>query len=207
MVTLDFDAIRAAPVVTEPFVHFMAPRVLTGASLAAVNADYPSVSKPGSFPLHTLRYGGAFKELAALLQGPELTRIMAEKLDMDLEGRPTMLTVRGMCRPTDGQIHTDSKGKIVTALLYMNTEWNADGGRLRLLNKPDDLDDYFDEVPPEEGTLLVFKNAPNAWHGHKPFDGPRRTVQLNWVTGSGYLAKEKVRHTISAFAKRLKGAA
>ena len=207
MVTLDFDAVRAAPVADQPFLHFMAPRVLNGPSLAAVNADYPKVNKPGSFPLHTLSYGKAFAEFAELIQAPEMTRIMEEKLDIDLAGRPTMLTVRGMCRPSDGQIHTDSKGKLVTALLYMNTEWNADGGRLRILRKPDDLEDFASEVPPQEGTLLVFKNGPNAWHGHKPFDGPRRTVQLNWVVGSGYLAKEKIRHTVSAFAKRLKGAA
>ena len=207
MVSLDFEAIRSAPVSDTPFRHFVAPRVLTGDSLKAVNTDYPAVDRPGSFPLETLRYGGAFRDLVAQLRGPELTRIMEEKLDIDLAGRPTMLTVRGICRSSDGQIHTDSKGKLVTALLYMNTEWNADGGRLRLLRKPDDLEDYVSEVPPEEGTLLVFRNEANAWHGHKPFDGPRRTLQLNWVVGNAYLVREKVRHTISAFAKRLKGAA
>src|SRR6185437_9471911 len=55
----------------------------------------------------------------------------------------------------------------------MNGKWEAPGGRLRLLRSPDNLHDVIAEVPPDEGTLLVFENKPNAWHGFEAFDGER----------------------------------
>ena len=45
-----------------------------------------------------------------------------EKFELDLTGRPTITTVRGRCDPGDGKIHTDSKTKIITVLIYMNPE-------------------------------------------------------------------------------------
>jgi Rps23 Pro-64 3,4-dihydroxylase Tpa1-like proline 4-hydroxylase len=112
-----------------------------------------------------------------------------------------MVTVRAHCRARDGQIHTDSKGKLITVLVYLNQSWEADGGRLRLLRSPDDIDDYVAEVPPDEGTLLAFRCSDNAWHGHKSFEGPRRAIQLNWVVDDAYLRREQRRHRISAFFK------
>ena len=85
-----------------------------------------------------------------------------------------MFTVRGECRASDGKIHTDSATKLITVLLYMNEKWDKDGGRLRILRNGTDLDDYVEEVPPHGGTLLVFRRSENSWHGHQPFDGPRR---------------------------------
>ena len=38
------------------------------------------------------------------------------------------------------------------------------------------------EVPPLAGTLLAFRRSENSWHGHKPFDGLRRAIMLNWMT-------------------------
>src|SRR3546814_12050926 len=98
-----------------------------------------------------------------------------------------MVTLRGQSRAKDGAIHTDSKTKLVTALIYLNSAWESDGGRLRMLNGPDDLEDYAAEVPPEAGTLVAFRCTPDAWHGHKPFVGPRRSIQLNWLTEEAVL--------------------
>jgi len=105
----------------------------------------------------------------------------------------------------DGQIHTDSRTKLITVLIYMNNEWEAKTGRLRLLRGPDNLDDVIAEVPPDEGTMLIFKNEPNAWHGFHAFEGPRRVIQLNWVTDMGVVRREQFRHKVSAFFKRLRG--
>jgi hypothetical protein len=58
------------------------------------------------------------------------------------------------------------------------------------------------EVPPDQGTLLVFKNQPNAWHGHEVYEGPRRAIQLNWVRDMGVVRREQIRHRLSAFFKR-----
>jgi len=129
---------------------------------------------------------------------------MGEKLGIDLKRRPTTITVRGRAREKDGQIHLDSRSKLVTVLIYMNGKWEADGGRLRLLNSGENLDDVIMEVPPAEGTLLAFLNTPNAWHGHKSFEGERRVIQLNWVRDNLVVWREKSRHTLSAFLKKLK---
>jgi Rps23 Pro-64 3,4-dihydroxylase Tpa1-like proline 4-hydroxylase len=116
-----------------------------------------------------------------------------------------MVTARGVSAARDGQIHTDSRTKLITVLIYMNNAWEAKTGRLRLLRGPADLEDVIAEVPPDEGTLLIFKNEPNAWHGFHPFEGPRRVIQLNWVTDQGVVWREQSRHKVSAFFKKLRG--
>ncbi|MGE4219135.1 MAG: 2OG-Fe(II) oxygenase [Alphaproteobacteria bacterium] len=160
------------------------------------------MSRPGSFPSETLQFGAAFAALLEQIQGPEMTAAIAEKFAIDLTDRPTMVTVRGQCRARDGQIHTDSGGKLITALVYMNADWEQDGGRLRLLRNAHDIEDYVVEVLPEAGTLLVFRCTENAWHGHKSVEGERRMIQLNWVRDRSYLERERRRHKVSAFFKR-----
>ena len=160
---------------------------------------------PAPFPLPTLKYGPAFAQFMTAIQGPEFTRAVERKLGVDLKGRPTMVTARGVSAARDGQIHTDSRTKLITVLIYMNNAWEAKTGRLRLLRGPDNLEDVIAEVPPDEGTLLIFKNEPNAWHGFHAFEGPRRVIQLNWVTDQGVVWREQTRHKVSAFFKRLRG--
>jgi len=196
---IDLDAFNAATLIREPFPFLMVPRFVKPDAMPAINADFPAVSHPGSFPLPTLDYGPAFAAFVAAIQGPEFTRAVEKKLALDLKGRPTMITARGQSAARDGQIHTDSRTKLVTVLIYMNNQWEAKTGRLRLLRGPDSLDDVIAEVPPDEGTLLIFKNEANAWHGFHAFEGPRRVIQLNWVTDIGVVKREQTRHRISAF--------
>jgi hypothetical protein len=153
--------------------------------------------------LGSLEYGPAFAEFCDELRGAALRVAFEEKFQVDLSHRPTTLTVRGLCRARDGRIHTDTKSKLITVLVYMNVPWEAEGGRLRLLRSPDSLDDYVAEVSPEPGTLLCFRNGPRAWHGHAPFEGVRRALQLNWVTDEAAARKSERRHGLSALAKRL----
>jgi hypothetical protein len=202
---IDLDAFEAATLSREPFAYAMVPHFVKPEAMTAINADYPLVTHPGSFPLPTLEYGPAFAGLMAAIQGPEFTAAVERKLGVSLEGRPTMVTARGVSAARDGQIHTDSRTKLITVLIYMNNAWEEKTGRLRLLRGPDDLEDVIAEVPPDEGTLLIFKNEPHAWHGFHPFEGPRRVIQLNWVTDMGVVRREQFRHRVSAFFKRLRG--
>src|ERR1041384_838836 len=114
---IDLNAFEAAPVGREPFAFAMVPRFVRHEAMAAINADYPLVSHPGSFPLPTLKYGPAFKAFIDALQGPEFTRAVEKKLGVDLKGRPTMVTARGISAAGDGQIHTASRTKPSTVLL------------------------------------------------------------------------------------------
>ncbi|MEQ8966199.1 MAG: 2OG-Fe(II) oxygenase [Azospirillaceae bacterium] len=200
---LDLYRLRDAVVDDNPFPHVIVPGFVRAEALHGIHEDFPGFSEGGSFPVTSLDYGPRFASLVAALRSPALAAVVADKLAIDLAGRPTTITVRATTREKDGRIHTDSKTKLVTALVYMNAEWESGGGRLRLLRGPDDLEDYVAEVPPEAGTLLMFLNGPTAWHGHKPHVGPRRTVQLNWVTDAGTAAREEARHGLSARIKRL----
>ena len=200
---LDLDRLKATPVADVPFPFLIVPGFVRAAATPRIAADFPEVAKAGSFPLPSLDYGPAFEALIDSLTSPAMTRIVEEKFGIDLSGRPTMATVRGRCEARDGQIHTDSKTKLITLLLYMNDHADADIGRLRILRSSTDLNDMAAEVPADEGTLLLFLNGPNAWHGFEPFSGPRRVIQVNWVTDESVVRREQTRHRLSAFFKRL----
>lgn len=200
---LKLDAFAATPLQTSPFNYLIVRDFVEPDALAAAQAVYPEVQGPGSHPPHGLKIEGGFKRLMDALEGPAFKKAVEEKFGIDLTGRPTMYTVRGFCRARDGQIHTDSRTKIITVLLYMNdASWPSDSGRLRLLNSGDNLEDYFAEVEPSGGTLLVFKRADNSWHGHHSFEGKRRAIQLNWVTDQRVVDREQGRHGISSRLKR-----
>ena len=203
---IDLEAFDAATVAREPFpfAHGAAFREAGGDG-----GDQCRLSRLSPIPAPSrcprLKYGPAFAALIAAIQGPEFTRAVEKKLGMDLKGRPTMVTARGVSAARDGQIHTDSRTKLMTVLIYMNNAWEAKTGRLRLLRGPDDLEDMIAEVPPDEGTLLIFKNEPNAWHGFHAFEGPRRVIQLNWVTDRGVVRREQTRHVSARFSSGLRG--
>lgn len=189
-----------------PFPHIVCEDFVPAGALEAIHRDFPPVPAAGSFPLSSLSSGKAFADLVDALRGEETARILADKLDAPIVGRPTMVTVRGFCRETDGKIHLDSGGKMVTVLLYLNRDWQNEtgGGRLRLLRGGEDIDDYFLEIPPGDGVLLAFRCDNNAWHGHLPFAGERRAIQLNWVTSGAYRRREAARHLLSATAKKIR---
>ena len=204
MTYCDFAALERTPLERDPFEFVVIPNFLTSERFPDVLADYPEVPGPGSHPPSELSIRGHFQGLMNELLGPEFRAAIERKFAIDLAGRPTMYTVRGFVNERDGSIHTDTDTKIITVLLYMNEHWQADAGRLRLLRSADDLEDFVAEVPPNGGTLLVFKRADNSWHGHKPVVGPRRAIQLNWVTSQDVVDYEQRRHQISTKFKKLK---
>lgn len=205
MANLDLAAFRATPLTREPFPFLIVPQFVTPAARATVNADYPIIDSPGSFPVSGLTYGPGFQSLLDDLRGPAFRAACEDKFGIDLSGRASMITVRGRCGTRDGNIHTDALTKIITVLIYMNPTWEQAGGCLRLLRSPNDIEDVITEIPPVEGTLLAFRRTDNSWHGHKLFVGPRRVIQFNWVTTTGVERREVFRHRVSAWMKRTMG--
>jgi SM-20-related protein len=203
---LDLDALAAEPLVRDPYDYLVVKDFVRHEAASAVGADYPTVSKAGSFALEDVSVKGAFAELIKELSGEGFRAAIEAKFGMSLAGLPTTFTVRGMCGAHDGQIHTDSKTKVITVLLYLNEPWAEDGGRLRVLKNGEDLEAVAAEVPPDFGALLVFRRSENSWHGHKPFAGPRRVVQMNWVTSDRVAGWQMFRHRLSAAVKRLTAA-
>ena len=203
---LQLDKFRAAPLVTDPFNYVVVRQFLTKDGMDGARRDFPTVPGPGSHPPGQLQIGGRFKALMDELLGPAFQKAVEEKFSIDLTGRPTMYTVRGFTRARDGKIHPDSETKLITVLLYLNDDaWPNEGGRLRLLRSATDLNDFAEEVEPAGGTLLVFKRADNSWHGHESYEGPRRAIQLNWVTDESVVKREQGRHGIGSAIKKLFG--
>ena len=206
--SLDFAALADKPVATDPFAHVVVPHFVPPAVLARVMADLPAMASGGSFPPSSVKLGPAAKALVRDLEGPAMRDAIAAKFGLDLHDAPTMLTLRGRTREKDGRIHTDSTAKRVTVLLYLNPQteaWAKQEGCLRLLRSPTDLEDFAVEVPPVNGTLLVFPNGPTTWHGHKTFVGARHAIQLNYMANDSRAHSEMRRHHWSALTKRFFG--
>ena len=207
---LDHRLLDATPVARDPFPHLVVPDFVPPEALRRVLADLPPLNRRGSFPPDSVRLGPAARELVRDMEGPELRERIAERFGLDLSDAPTMLTLRGWTSERDGRIHCDSTAKRVTVLLYLNLEteaWKQQDGCLRLLRGQEDLEDYVVEIPPVNGTLLVFPNGPSSWHGHRRFVGQRYSIQLNYMTTDTKARAELRRHRLSAFVKRLTMAA
>ena len=210
MIELDYAKLETTPVADDPFPHVVVPDFVPPESLQAVLVDLPSLGKRGSFPPDSVRLGPAARDLVQAMEGPRLRESIARLFQLDLHDAPSMLTLRGWTSDRDGRIHCDSTAKRVTVLLYLNPQtdaWSRQEGCLRLLRGPRDLEDFAVEVPPVNGTLLVFPNGPAAWHGHRTFVGPRYSIQLNYMTTDDKARSELRRHRWSAFVKRLTMAA
>jgi len=203
MTHLNLAALRSAELVQDPFEFTVVPGFLGADSLKHINETYPPIAKGGSYPIESLTDAEVVLDVINELDGAEFQAAVAEKFDVDLSGRPKMFSLRGHTRAKDGQIHTDSKDKIITVLLYLNEDWQHDGGKLRLLRSGNNVDDFVAEVAPDNGTLLIFKRSDTSWHGHHPFEGPRRSLQMNWMVDEGKRGFHRVRHKLSAAVKRL----
>jgi SM-20-related protein len=200
---LDLDRLRAAPLCRDPFDFVIVEDFVLRDELRLAVADFPEIRAQGSFPVDVLRSGPAFARLVTALTGPALRLAIEEKFEIDLDGRPTIVTIRGKSDGKDGRIHTDSDTKIITLLLYLNPIWDCAEGRLRLLRSADDIENYVREVVPVAGTMLAFRRSNRSFHGHLPHVGERRVLQLNWVTEPAVVRRELSRHRWSARLKVL----
>lgn len=181
MTVVDFDAFDRAPLRKDPCDYVVVPHFVKPEALAEINRDYPEIAEPGNFPPEQLRYGPRFATLLQELASPEMRERFAAKFGLDLGDLVLQTTVRKYSEASDGNIHNDSRTKIVTALIYFNEQWPHAGGRLRLLRSADDIDDFAVEVAPEGGTLLAFRRSERSYHGFVPCEAERRSLQMYWV--------------------------
>ncbi|MGO8917041.1 MAG: 2OG-Fe(II) oxygenase [Stellaceae bacterium] len=200
---LDLAALRRTPLCREPFDYLVVRDFIRPARLPAVLRDFPRIDDTGLVPVAATAHGPVFGRLIAEIEDEALSRAVAEKFDLPLSPTHMMTMVRGHCDGRDGRIHTDSRSKLVTALLYLNESWTEGNGRLRLLRGPDDIEDVVAEVPPSGGTLVVFRRTDRSYHGHKPYVGVRRYIMFNWMADHATARREVLRHRLSAAVKRL----
>jgi SM-20-related protein len=204
MPMLDFERFDAVTLQNEPCPYVVVPGFVKPAAMAEINAGYPAIADAGNFPLEGLTYGPVFHAFVAELTGDEMRRHFAAKFGMNLDAYPTQMTIRRLASRDDGHVHNDSVTKKITILIYLNNAWDQEGGRLRILRSERDIDDYAVEVEPSGGTLLAFRRNERSFHGFKPCQGERRTLQMYWVDPkrASRGAKEK-RGRTAKFLKRL----
>lgn len=181
MPMLDFDAFDQTPLKHDPCDFLVVPQFVKAGVLTEINRDYPAIPEPGNFDPESYPYGPAFAELLAELRSDGTKQRFAAKFGLDTSEFPLQLTVRKYSAATDGNVHNDSKLKMITVLIYFNETWPHAGGRLRLMRSPQSLDDYQAEVEPSGGAMLAFRRSETSFHGFYPVEAERRSLQMYWV--------------------------
>jgi hypothetical protein len=199
-------AISEAARSTEPYDYFLGSDFLKPGTIDDLRRDFPVIDKPGYLTVDEVQLKGAFKRLIEELESDELTAIISEKWGQDLRPFPRLTTIMKKSQPKYGAIHTDGPSKVMTMLVYMNDAWEKDdGGRLRVLYDGRRFEPYAVEVPPVMGTVFGFLRSDNSWHGHLPFSGERKVVQIAWIRDAAELERKKKRNGMAQFFKGIFG--
>lgn len=198
---LDIQALENATVNTTPFPFFKVERSIRAEVLDKIIGDFPDISDGGSFNVDDVAVSTDFKAFLDSIDSPEFRQIICQKFDVAVMDLPMMMTLRGYSRQKDGRIHTDSKTKLVTILIYLNESWDAQTGRLRILNSANDMEDFQDEIIPGPGSLVAFRVTDNCWHGYPSYEGTRRSIQINFLTSEAAGNKHRFFHKLSAKLK------
>ena len=200
---LNFELINKAEINSDFYPFFTVQNVfLNKEDHKKIAADFPDIDKGGSFPSDSVSYGKSIQSLIDSLEGDQMRDILENKFQVDLKDKPVVSTFRGYSRMKDGKIHSDSKTKIITVLLYLNENWDESIGLLRMLKEKDNIDNYIIEIPASMGSMVAFKVTNDCWHGFIPFEGKRCSIQLNYLYTEA-LSQHNFRHKLSSFFKRL----
>jgi hypothetical protein len=200
---IDYAAIRAADVRHSPYDYMLGKGALRPEWIPALRESFPDIKLTGYHPLSQMKLDGAFAKLIEEIRGPEFTAAVSGALGIDLSPCPTLVTIRKVSAAHEGNIHCDSESKIATLLIYMNEGWLSPEGRFRVLRNNQDFEDYAAEVSPEMGSFVAFRRAEYSWHGHTPFVGERRVVQIAWVRSHADIDRKTKRHNRSSFFKNM----
>lgn len=191
-----------------PFAFLVAPGQLAAGAYAELDRDFPRYRSAGFFPHETADCGPAINRLIGELTAPAMASAIGERLGLpDLAARPCLVTICRHLNRRHGTIHTDSRSKVATALLYLNAHWQPEhAGCLRFLNRIDDIEDLAaPEIRPLYGTLVAFRRADNSFHGHLPHEGERRVIQVAWLVSEQDRLRKTRRGRLSRLFKKLAG--
>ncbi|PWK89846.1 2OG-Fe(II) oxygenase [Fulvimonas soli] len=192
----------------EPFPFLVAHGQLPDEARAALEQDFPRYSSAGFFPYDPADCGPSVNALVEQLTTPAFADAIGRRLGIDNLGRyPTLVTLCRFLNKRHGTIHTDSRSKVATALLYLNTQWpDTSDGCLRFLSRIDDIDALVaPELKPLYGEFAVFKRCDNSFHGHLPYEGERRVIQVAWLTSEEEKLRKTKRGNFSRAFKKLFG--
>jgi hypothetical protein len=200
---------RADTLVREqPFAFLIARDQLPTQAANDLERDFPRYPNAGFFPHETADCGPSVNRLIEDLTARPFADAIGARLGLPALGEhPSLVTLCRSLNKRHGTIHTDSKSKIVTALIYLNESWpDIHEGCFRFLNRIDDIDDVVvPEVRPLYGNLVAFRRADNSFHGHLPHEGERRVIQVAWLTSEDEKLRKTRRGKLSRLFKKLFG--
>ena len=192
----------------QPFPFLIARGQLPAAAAAELARDFPRYPNAGFFPHEARDCGPSVNRLVDDLTAPAFANAIGARLGIpDLGDKPHLVTICRSLNKRHGTIHTDSRSKVVTALVYLNESWpDISEGCFRFLNRIDDIDDLVvPEVRPLYGHLVAFRRADNSFHGHLPHEGERRVIQVAWLTSEEEKLRKTQRGKLSRWFKKLFG--
>jgi hypothetical protein len=195
--------------VREPFPFLIAQGLLREEARDMLQRDFPRYKSAGFFPHAEADCGPAVNALIREIEAPEFADVIGARLGIErLSQYPTLVTLCDALNKRHGTIHTDSRSKVATALIYFNDSWpDTSDGCLRFLSRIDDIEATVSaEVKPLFGNFVVFKRADNSFHGHLPYEGERRVLQIAWLTSAEEKLRKTQRGKLSRFFKKLFGA-
>jgi hypothetical protein len=182
--------------------------MLSEASQQALLHDFPDYRSAGFFPYDPADCGPSIRTLVDEITAPGFADAVGVRLGIPGLGRfPALATLCQALNRRHGTIHTDSRSKVATALLYLEPHWpGTSDGCLRFLARVDDIDALVaPEIQPLYGTLVAFKRADNSFHGHLPYEGVRRVIQVAWLTSDAERLRKTRRGRGSHLFKKLLG--
>ncbi len=195
-------------VLQQPFPFMIAHGQLPDDARSELDRDFPRYSSAGFFPYDPRDCGPSVNALIADMTAPAFAGAIGARLGIhNLHQYPTLVTVCRLLNKRHGTIHTDSRSKIATALIYLNGQWpDTSDGCLRFLHKIDDIDSLVaPELIPLYGEFAVFKRCDNSFHGHLPYEGERRVIQVAWLTSEEAKLRKTKRGKFSRAFKKLFG--
>ncbi len=191
-----------------PFRFLIAREQLPVSAAGELKRDFPKYPSAGFFPYEEKDCGPSVNRLICELTDPAVASAVGAKLGIQQLGQyPTLVTLCRALNKRHGTIHTDSKSKVATALLYLNESWpDTSDGCFRFLKRVDNVDDIAaPEIKPLYGNFVVFKRADNSFHGHLPYEGERRVIQVAWLTSEDEKVRKTQRGKLSRLFKKLFG--
>lgn len=195
-------------VLQTPFPFMVAHGQLPDEARGDLARDFPPYASAGFFPYDPGECGPTINTLINDLTSPAFARAVGDRLGItDLGQHPTLVTLCRLLNKRHGTIHTDSKSKVATALVYLNAQWpDTSDGCLRFLHCIDDIDSIVaPELTPLYGEIAVFKRCENSFHGHLPYEGERKVIQVAWLTSEEEKRRKTKRGNFSRAFKRLFG--
>jgi 2OG-Fe(II) oxygenase superfamily len=193
----------------DPFAFMIATDVLSNVKRKELLDDFPKYKEAGFFPYAEAECGPVVNQLVNELLSSEVADKLGDKLGIErLSQYPTLVTICRLLNRRHGTIHTDSKSKVATALIYLNESWPSDcsGGCLRFLRTGDDIDAMLvPELKPLYGSFAFFKRADNSFHGHLPYEGERLVIQIAWLTSEEEKMRKAKRGVMTRFVKSILG--